>query len=81
MVDTEKGLARADRRNRASDQDASEARIEEQPLEFHKRVQQGYRKIAALEPARFRMVDASGEPSQVAERVWAEVSPLLAKHA
>jgi dTMP kinase len=75
-LDTEAGLRRASRRNR----DSSEARIEEQPLEFHKRVEAGYRKIAALEPARFRIIDGSGEPSQVAERVWAEVRGLLAEN-
>lgn len=74
MFDIESGLRRAACRN----QDASEARIDEEPLEFHKRVEEGYRKIAASEPERFRIIDGSGEPAQVAERVWAEVSRLLA---
>jgi dTMP kinase len=74
MVDIETGLRRAACRN----QDGSEARIDEEPLEFHQRVEQGYRKIAALEPERFRMIDGSGDPAQVAERVWAEVRKLLA---
>ncbi|HTU44251.1 MAG TPA: dTMP kinase [Bryobacteraceae bacterium] len=74
MIDIETGLRRAARRN----QDASEARIDEEPLEFHQRVEKGYRKIAALEPDRFRMIDGTGEPAQVAERVWAEVSRVLA---
>lgn len=74
VIDIETGLRRAARRN----QDASEARIDQEPLEFHQRVEKGYRKIAALEPERFRVIDGSGEPSQVAERVWGEVSRLLA---
>jgi dTMP kinase len=73
VLDIESGLARAVRRN----PDESEARIDRQPLEFHKRVEAAYHKIAAEEPARFRVVDGSGEPEQVAERVWAEVEPLL----
>ena len=74
LIDIETGLRRAACRN----QDASEARIDEEPLEFHKRVEAGYRKIAESEPARFRIIDGAGEPAQVAERVWAEVRRLLA---
>ena len=56
-----------------------EARLDEQSIEFHKRVKDGYNKIAGLEPARFRMVDGHGAPGQVAERVWSQVAPLLQK--
>jgi len=45
-------------------------------LEFHRRVAEGYRKIARLEPERFRLVPGDGEPEVVAERVWREVAPL-----
>ncbi len=76
-IDIETGLSRAHRRNRGSVNDASEARLDTQSLEFHKRVGEGYRRIAALEPQRFRIVDGRGEPPTVAARVWAEVSPLL----
>lgn len=58
-------------------QRASENRMEQQPLAFHQRVGAGYRKIAESEPQRFRIVDGAGEPEQVAERVWAEVSRVL----
>ncbi|HEX3685911.1 MAG TPA: dTMP kinase [Bryobacteraceae bacterium] len=67
VVDVETGLMRA-----------SETRMEQQPLEFHKRVEAGYRKIAESEPERFRIIDGAGEPAQVAERVWAEVARRLA---
>ena len=75
-LDIQTGLARAARR----DPDESETRIDRQPLEFHQLVQAGYRKIAASEPKRFRIVDGSGEPEQVAERVWAEVRPVLGEN-
>ncbi|HEY1947399.1 MAG TPA: dTMP kinase [Bryobacteraceae bacterium] len=78
-VDVAAGLERAHRRNAASTDDASEARLDRQSLEFHQRVNAGYRKIAALEPERFRLVDGEGDPSQIAERVWSQVKPLLAK--
>ena len=77
LLDLETGLERAHRRNRSSAQEANEARLDRQSLEFHKRVEDGYRKIAALEPERFRIVDGTGEPSEVAERVWSEVSRVL----
>ncbi|MGH9620876.1 MAG: dTMP kinase, partial [Bryobacteraceae bacterium] len=68
-VDVAEGLARARHRNQ-SREGQSEARIDEQPLAFHERVREGYNRIAALEPARFRIVDASGSPPAVAERIW-----------
>jgi dTMP kinase len=67
VLDIETGLKRA-----------IETRMEQQPLEFHQRVAAAYRKIAALEPERFRIIDGSGEPREVAEQVWTEVSRLLA---
>lgn len=79
LADLETGLARARRRNRASKREASEARLDQLSFDFHRRVEEGYRKIAALEPQRFRIIDGAGERGQVAERVWAEVSPLLPK--
>jgi dTMP kinase len=79
LLDLETGLARAHRRNRSNDQDTCEARLDRQSLEFHRRVEDAYRKIAQLEPDRFRIIDGSGEPSQVAERVWAEVTRVLPK--
>lgn len=76
-IDIETGLARAQRRNAASAADASEARLDEQALDFHRRVSEAYQEIAAVEPQRFRIVDGSGRIGVVASRVWAEVSPLL----
>ncbi len=76
-LDLETGLARAHRRNEGSLLDDREARLDQQSLEFHKRVSEGYQKIAALDPRRFRIVDGSGDPATVAERVWSEVEPLL----
>lgn len=68
-LDIETGLARAHSRL-----DSCEARLDRQSLEFHKQVAEGYRKIAEREPQRFRMVDGSGSPEAVAQRVWRIVS-------
>ena len=45
---------------------------------FHERVRAGYLAMAAAEPERWRVVDASGTPEEVAERVWGAVSDLFA---
>jgi dTMP kinase len=78
MLDLQTGLDRAHKRNKGSE-NGSEARLDEQSIDFHKRVSNGYHKIAQLEPARFQIVDGHGEPGEVAERVWLKVSPLLSK--
>jgi dTMP kinase len=77
-IDIEAGLARAHERN---SEDESEDRLDRQRLDFHHRVSAGYRRIAELEPGRFRLVDGAGSREEVAERVWAEVSPLLSERA
>jgi dTMP kinase len=76
-IDVETGLARAENRNRGNPEDTSEARLDRQSLNFHRRVSEGYEKIAALEPQRFRLIDGDGDRATVAARVWAEVSRMI----
>lgn len=76
-LDLETGLERAHQRNLSGDGPASEARLDRQSLEFHRRVAEGYRRIAQLEPERFRLITGEGEPEIVAQRVWREVAPLV----
>lgn len=45
---------------------------------FHERVREGYLALAAAEPERWRVVDASATPEEVAEQVWAVVGDLFA---
>jgi len=52
-------------------------RIEESNQEFFARVDKGYQAIAAAEPARFRVVDASGPVESVCLKIWESVQPLL----
>ena len=49
------------------------ARFEEEPLEFHERVRQGYRELAAREPGRFCVIDAAQPQERVSEIIWAEL--------
>jgi dTMP kinase len=70
-LDVAAGLERAYRRNLSSD------RLDRQSLAFHQSVDRGYRKIAAAEPQRFRLIDGGDSPEVVAARVWSHVEPLL----
>lgn len=80
-LELEAGLARARHRNLLQAGNTPEDRLDLQSLDFHHRVRDGYAKIAQLEPQRFRIVNGYGDPDQVAERVWAEVKPALARIA
>lgn len=62
----EAGLARAARRRGGAAAD----RFEHEALQFHARLREAYRELAAAEPARCVLVDASGSPEGVAVVVW-----------
>ena len=51
-------------------------RLEGEDLSFHERVRQGFLAIAANEPDRIRVVDASGDVETVATRVFAAIRDL-----
>jgi len=57
----ETGLARIPRR--------AQDRLDRETIAFHQRVHAGYRTMAAAEPRRWREVDASSDPDQVAHHV------------
>ena len=52
-------------------------RYELEPVAFHKRVREGYLRMAALEPDRWRVVDGTRSVDQVADEVWRHVSDRL----
>jgi dTMP kinase len=52
-------------------------RFELEDLSFHRRVREGYVKMAAAEPDRWLMIDASLPKAKVAEIIWDRVSRLL----
>jgi dTMP kinase len=70
-LDPELGLARALGRPDA------EARFESKGLDFHRRLRAGFLAIAAAEPDRCRIVDASGDPDAVEARVLGAAGPVL----
>jgi len=73
-IDLETSLARARERNRKG---SSETRMDDQSVEFHRRVRDSYLELAAAEPARFRVIDARRDPESIAEAVAAVVRPLV----
>jgi dTMP kinase len=62
---------------RAAGRGGGEARFEAKGTEFHQRLRQGFLDIAAAEPERCVVLDATAEPDQVADEVWAVVRDRL----
>ncbi|MDP6823209.1 MAG: dTMP kinase [Dehalococcoidia bacterium] len=60
--------------------DPGQERFEQEPLEFHRRVAEGFQALASEEPGRWFVVDASAGPEGVAGKVWSIVSNLLTLH-
>ena len=63
-------------RARARDTDGSD-RIGSRSAEYHHKVETGFRIIAAEEPERVRLIDASGTPEQVTQRLLDGLKDLL----
>jgi dTMP kinase len=69
-------LAEGGARARARDNEESD-RIGRRPEGYHQRVDLAFRLIAAEEPGRVRLVDASGTPREVTERLLEAIADLL----
>lgn len=70
-LDVREGRARANGRDLWPD------RIESEQDDFFERVREGFRKRASAEPGRFRVIDASRSPAEVAEAVADAVARWL----
>ena len=70
-IPVEEGLAR----KRVKKQD----RFEQEDIAFHHRVREGYLKLAANEPERFLVIDASQSKAKIGEIIWQRVSQLLSR--
>ena len=71
-VDVETSLARARARNAA--QPAGETRMDEQSLEFHRKVYEAYQALAAGEPERIRRIDGRAAIEEIELAIWDMVS-------
>jgi len=67
-MSSEQGLAR---------KQSLKDRFELEDLSFHHRVREGYLKLAAAEPHRWLLIDASLPEKKIAEIIWDRVSKLL----
>jgi dTMP kinase len=72
-VAVEIGLQRAAARR---GKDAAD-RFEAEGVKFHQELREAYRRIAAAEPERCLLVDASSEPDVVAANIWAALCERL----
>ena len=72
----ETGLGRARQRIETTS-GPREERFELESLAFHQRVRDGYLQLAAEEPARFVIIDATGTPEQVSKNITAAIIPRL----
>jgi dTMP kinase len=52
-------------------------RFEQEAIAFHRRVREGYLKLASEEPGRWLVVDASQSKAKIADIIWQKVSQLL----
>lgn len=74
-VPIEVGLRRI--RERAAASGAGLDRIERRGPEYHRRVREGFARIAEAEPDRIRRIDADRDPDAVAEDIWEDCRRLL----
>ena len=75
-IDAKTGVGRARGRNATQNLHA-EARFENEAIEFHTRVRDGYLALAKAEPERFRLVGAGGTPAAIHSEVRKIVDELL----
>lgn len=66
-IPASEGLARS----RKPSQLRGEDRYEKMDIGFHERIREGFLKIAAQEPQRYRIVDAAGSVEMIAEKIAA----------
>ena len=67
-LDVKLGLNRAILRNKKKDQEKW-GRFEAEALSFHQKVREGYQCLSQREPERVLLVDASGDPEAVFEKI------------
>ena len=52
-------------------------RLDQEPVDFHRRVREGFLELASREPARFVVLEGALDPHALEERSWAAVEALL----
>jgi len=72
-ISAEEGLARKGARRRD--------RFEQEDIAFHRRVRAGYLKLAADEPERWLVIDATQPKEKIAQIIWQRVTQLVSSHS
>ena len=72
-LNPEIGLARNTKQLKRGEGSEDNTRFEEEMLDFHHRLRQGYLNLAKKEPERFCVIDAE----QTIQKVWADVCTKL----
>lgn len=62
---------------RAPQKDWQADRLEGEAVEFHRRVREGYRKMAAEEPDRIRLIDGRGPIDDIHDQILISIEPLV----
>ncbi len=83
-IDPAEGLRRGDTSQQAlipedngGPDDSDERRFEDAPLDFHRRVREGFLALAAANPQRWLVIDANRPPEEIEERIWRTVQQRL----
>jgi dTMP kinase len=74
-LDIERGFQRLT--ERYADGKGSHDRFEQETHDFHRRVRDGYHRLAEREPERFRIIDADRSVDAVAADIWETVKGAL----
>jgi dTMP kinase len=74
-VDAEASLARARARNAAEPH--CETRMDDQSIEFHRKVYDAYHALAAREPERVKLVNGKADLDAIEREVWSIVSGVV----
>jgi len=74
-LDVEKGFQRLEERYCGGN--GTHDRFEREARDFHRRVREGYHKLAEREPERFRIFDADQSIEEVSTDVWSVVKGIL----
>ena len=76
-IGLEDSIARA--RSRNAETKSNETRLDDEALDFHKRVRDTYMRLAAAEPHRIVVIDGRRPIEAIAEDVWLAVEGRLAE--
>ena len=74
-VDAEASLARARARNQAEPH--CETRMDDQSLDFHRKVYHAYHALAEAEPDRVKVVNGRTDIDSIEREVWSIIEPYV----